>query len=348
MIPSLNLNRYLTLFIKTDMTKKTSSNYGSAIREGFAYLLEKYPEVFVIGQGLWSPWYVGNSMTDLDKEFGIERIIDTPVAESACTGAAVGAALAGMKPIMVHPRMDFMLYAMDAIVNQAAKWSSMMGGQAHAGVTIRAIINRGGEQGAQHSQALHAWFAHIPGLRVVMPYSVSDARDLLIASVLSGDPVIYIDDRWLYANEEELEPVSELDLKTQGPKIIKSGDDLTLVSAGYSTQLALEASKILSAQGIEAEVIDMRVLSPISPKAIIQSVAKTGRLVAVDGGWSPAGFAGEIIATITEGVSPRLLKSSPRRVTLPFAPAPSAPALEKIYYPTPEDVVKVSLATFSD
>ena len=162
MIPSLNLNRYLTLFIKTDMTKKTSSNYGSAIREGFAYLLEKYPEVFVIGQGLWSPWYVGNSMTDLDKEFGIERIIDTPVAESACTGAAVGAALAGMKPIMVHPRMDFMLYAMDAIVNQAAKWSSMMGGQAHAGVTIRAIINRGGEQGAQHSQALHAMVRSYP------------------------------------------------------------------------------------------------------------------------------------------------------------------------------------------
>jgi pyruvate dehydrogenase E1 component beta subunit len=330
------------------MTKKTISNYGSAIREAFAYLLKEYPEVFVIGQGLWSPWYVGNSMTDLDKEFGIERIIDTPVAESACTGAAVGAALAGMKPIMVHPRMDFMLYATDAIVNQAAKWSSMMGGQAHAGVTIRSIINRGGEQGAQHSQALHAWFAHIPGLRVVMPYSVYDARDLLIASVLSGDPVIYIDDRWLYANEEELEPVSELDLKTQGPKIIKSGDDLTLVSAGYSTHLALEASKILSAQGIEAEVIDMRVISPISPQAILESVAKTGRLVAVDGGWSPAGFAGEIIATVTESISPKLLKSSPRRVTLPFAPAPSSPALEKIYYPTPEDVVKVSLATFSD
>ena len=181
-----------------------------------------------------------------------------------------------------------------------------------------------------------------------MPYSVSDARDLLIASVLSGDPVIYIDDRWLYANEEELEPVCELDLKTQGPKIIKSGDDLTLVSAGYSTHLALEASKILSAQGIEAEVIDMRVIGPISPKAIIESVAKTGRLVAVDGGWSPAGFAGEIIATVTESIDPKLLQSSPRRVTLPFAPAPSSPALEKIYYPTPEDVVKVSLATFSD
>ena len=135
------------------MSKSITTSYGVAIREAFSYLLKNYPEVFVIGQGLWSPWYVGNSMTDLDKEFGVERIIDTPVSESACTGAAVGAALAGMKPIMVHPRMDFMLYAMDAIVNEAAKWSSMMAGQAHAGVTIRSIINRGGEQGAQHSQA---------------------------------------------------------------------------------------------------------------------------------------------------------------------------------------------------
>ena len=319
------------------------TNYGVAIREGFAYLLRKYPEVFVIGQGLWSPWYVGNSMTDLDKEFGVERIIDTPVSESACTGAAVGAALAGMKPIVVHPRMDFMLYAMDAIVNEAAKWSSMMAGQAHAGVTIRSIINRGGEQGAQHSQALHSWFTHIPGLRVVMPYSVSDARDLLIASVLSGDPVIYIDDRWLYTNEEVLQPVVELDLKTQGPKVIRVGSDLTLVAAGYSTHLALEATKILSSQGINAEVVDVRVLSPLSPELILNSVTKTGRLVVVDGGWSPTGFAGEIIATVTESIDPKIIKSSPRRITLPFAPAPAAASLEKNYYPTALDVVKVSI-----
>lgn len=165
-------------------------NYGTAILAAFEYLLENYPEVFVIGQGLWSPWYVGNSMTDLDKKFGIQRIIDTPVSESACTGAAVGASLSGMKPIVVHPRMDFMLYAMDPIVNQAAKWSHMFGGQANPGATIRCIINRGGEQGAQHSQALHAWFAHVPGLRVVMPTTVADARDLLIASVLCKDHLL--------------------------------------------------------------------------------------------------------------------------------------------------------------
>ena len=178
-------------------------NYGQAIRSGFEYLLANHQDVFVMGQGLWSPWYVGNSMTGLEKQFGSERIIDTPVSESACTGAALGASLTGMRPVMVHPRMDFMLYGIDSIVNQAAKWSSMFGGQACAALTIRSIINRGGEQGAQHSQALHSWFAHIPGLRVVMPYSVTDARDLLICSVLSNDPVVFIDDRWLYEETDD-------------------------------------------------------------------------------------------------------------------------------------------------
>ena len=322
------------------MNKSIITTYGVAIREAFSYLLKNYPDVFVIGQGLWSPWYVGNSMTDLDKEFGVERVIDTPVSESACTGAAVGAALAGMKPIVVHPRMDFMLYAMDAIVNEAAKWSSMMGGQAHAGVTIRAIINRGGEQGAQHSQALHSWFVHIPGLRVVMPYSVADARDLLIASVLCGDPVIYIDDRWLYSNEEVLQPIVELDLKSQGPKVIKDGTEITLVAAGFSTQLALEAAEKLENHNISAEVIDVRVLSTLSPNVILDSVRKTGRLIAIDGGWGPAGFSSEIITVVTESIAPALLKSSPKRVTLPFAPAPAAANLEQGYYPTSDDVVR--------
>ena len=220
-------------------------NYGTALLSGFEYLLENYPEVFVIGQGLWSPWYVGNSMTDLDKKFGIERIIDTPVSESASTGAAVGASLAGMKPIVVHPRMDFMIYAMDAVVNQAAKWSHMLGGQAHPGVTIRSIINRGGEQGAQHSQALHSWFAHVPGLRVVMPSTVSDARDLLIASVLCPDPVMFIDDRWLYNQEDKLSPVVELNLIDQKPEVSISGTDITIVSSGHTSLLSRQAEEKL-------------------------------------------------------------------------------------------------------
>ena len=226
--------------------KTNRYNYGTAILSAFEYLLKNYKETFVIGQGLWSPWYVGNSMTDLDKKFGKNRIIDTPVSESAVTGAGIGASLAGMMPIVVHPRMDFMLYSMDAMVNQAAKWSYMFGGQASPGVTIRGIINRGGEQGAQHSQALHAWFAHVPGLRVVMPSTVADARDLLIASVLCKDPVIYIDDRWLYEQEDNLSKIVELDLKTQKPKITAKGNDVTVVASGYSSYLARQANVKIS------------------------------------------------------------------------------------------------------
>jgi pyruvate/2-oxoglutarate/acetoin dehydrogenase E1 component len=315
------------------------TNYGTAMLAAFEYLLENYPEVFVIGQGLWSPWYVGNSMIDLDKRFGAHRVIDTPVSESACTGAAVGAALAGMKPIVVHPRMDFMLYAIDAIVNQAAKWSHMTGGQAHPGVTIRGIINRGGEQGAQHSQALHAWFAHIPGLRVVMPATVADARDLLIASALSRDPVLFIDDRWLYDLEDDLPPIKPRDLALERPVCRTSGKDVTIVASGFSTRLAMDAAAQLGKNGVSAEVVDLRVLNPLHMEVVVDSVRKTGRLLVVDGGWSCCGLAGEIIAGTVERVPIGTLKKAPARVTLPDAPAPTARVLEAAYYPTAATVV---------
>lgn len=286
-------------------------------------------------------------MTDLDKKFGKQRVIDTPVAESACTGAAVGASLAGMKPIVVHPRLDFMLYAMDAVVNQAAKWSHMTGGQGHPGMTIRGIINRGGEQGAQHSQALQAWFAHVPGLRVVMPATVADARDLLIASVLCKDPVMYIDDRWLYDQEDDLPPIVELDLRLERPRCLRVGTDLTIVGSSYSTRLAMNAAEELEKQGISAEVIDLRVLNPLHPEEVVNSVIKTGNLLAVDGGWGPCGVASEVIASVMEKVQPHQLKSSPRRVTLPFAPAPTARNLEKAYYPDTNSVVSTAVRLIS-
>jgi acetoin:2,6-dichlorophenolindophenol oxidoreductase subunit beta len=321
------------------MSQMTSYSYGTAMRAAFEYLLENYPEVFIIGQGLWSPWYVGNTMTELEKKFGKERVIDTPVSELACTGAAVGAGLSGMKPIVVHPRLDFMLYGLDAVVNQAAKWSHMFGGQASPNVTIRGIINRGGEQGAQHSQALHAWFAHIPGLRVVTPATVADARDLMIASVLSPSPVMFIDDRWLYDLEDELPPVQELNLATIGPARLKEGDDVTIVGSGYSTQLALEAADALADRGISADVVDLRVLNPFDPAEIVASVRRTGRLIVLDGGWRTCGMAGEVIASVTERVAPSELKASPLRVTLPDAPAPTSRVLEAVYYPRLEDIV---------
>lgn len=325
----------------------TTYSYGTAIRAAFEYLLENYPEVFVIGQGLWSPWYVGNTMTELEKKFGKARVIDTPVSELACTGAAVGAGLSGMKPIVVHPRLDFMLYGMDAIVNQAAKWSHMVGGQASPNVTIRGIINRGGEQGAQHSQALHSWFAHIPGLRVVTPATVADARDLLIASVLSPSPVMFIDDRWLYDLEDDLPPVQELALEDLGPASLRSGDDLTIVGSGYSTRLGLEAAERLAESGISAELIDLRVLNPFDPSLIVESVKRTGRLLVLDGGWRTCGMAGEVMASVVERVSPADLKASPARITLPDAPAPTSRVLEEIYYPSLDQVVAMASSLIS-
>jgi len=318
--------------------KNVQQSYGKAISLAFEHLMENYPEVFLIGQGLWSPWYVGNSMQDLDKKFGKDRVIDSPVSEDACTGIAIGASLCGFKPVVIHPRLDFMILATNQIVNQAAKWSHMLGGQAHPAVTIRGIINRGGEQGAQHSQALHSWYAHVPGLRVVMPSTPTDARDLLIASVLCQDPVMYIDDRWLYELEEVLPPIQEADLRLEGPRVVAEGSDVTLVGCGYSAHLCRLAAIELGRSGITPEVIDLRVINPFHDEALLSSVKKTAHLVVVDGGWKNCGLAAEVIARVTEQLPPNNLKKSPLRLTLPDAPAPTSKALEKNYYHTASDV----------
>jgi len=244
----------------------------------------------------------------------------------------------------VHPRIDFMLYAMDAVVNQAAKWSHMVGGQTHPAVTIRGIINRGGEQGAQHSQALHSWFAHIPGLRVVMPSTVADARDLLIASVLCNDPVMYIDDRWLYSQTDDLPDVEEIDLRTVGPRCLAAGTDLSIVASGYSTLLAMNARHQLAAQGVSVEIVDLRVLNPFDPAPVVESVRKTGRMLAVDGSWRTCGMSAEVIASVVERLAPGELRAAPRRITLPDAPAPTSRVLEKIYYPDVDQVVLAAQA----
>ena len=320
---------------------KSTISYGHAILSGFEYLLENHEDVFVMGQGLWSPWYVGNSMTDLDKKFGSDRVIDTPVSESACTAAALGAGLAGMRPVVIHPRMDFMLYALDAVVNQASKWSHMFGGQVSTNFTIRAIINRGGEQGAQHSQALHSWFAHIPGLRVVLPATVQDARDLLISSVLSPDPVMYIDDRCLYDQTSLLDVDSQaIDLSSVRPQILVEGSDITIVSSSHTTMLAMEASKILLAKNISCEVVDMRIINPYYPDSVLASVRKTKRLLVLDGGWAPCSISSEILASVLESGLASCLLSAPRRLTLPFAPAPTSSSLERIYYPKLADIIE--------
>ena len=326
------------------MSETARLTYSAAIRSAFQYLLARDPKVFAIGQGLWSPWYVGTSMADLDVEFGADRVIDTPISEAACTGVALGASLCGYRPIVVHPRVDFMLLAADQIVNQAAKWAYMFGGDMRPTLTLRGIVNRGGEQGAQHSQALHAWFAHVPGLRVVMPADVADARDLLIASVLCDDPVLYIDDRWLYDLEDVVPPVIERPLEGEGPRVVREGGDVTLVGCSFSTLLCRRAAEALERRNVSAEIVDLRVLNPLDLTPVVDSVTKTGRLCAVDGGWRTCGMAGEVIAGTVERLEVGELKSSPCRITLPHAPAPSSRPLEEAYYPDPDHIVQAVLS----
>ncbi len=311
-------------------------SYAQAIREAHAQLLANDPSVFVIGQGLWSPWYVGSSMQDIDKDFGRERIIDSPVSENATTGAAIGAAIAGMRPIVVHPRMDFMLLAVDQIVNQAANWSYMFDGKLNAPVVIRGIINRGGEQGAQHSQALHALFAHIPGLKVAMPSTPYDAKGMLIGSIYDGNPVVYIDDRWLYSDEGVVpEEIYQVPL---GKGIVRrEGKDVTIVGISFMAAQAEIAATELAKKGIHAEVIDIR-SKPIDENIIFQSVAKTGRLVVTDSGWLTCGFAAEIVARVAANAFHHL-KAPILRVALPDAPAPMSAPLENAYYPKAPNII---------
>ena len=314
--------------------------YGEAIRNGFNYLLDSDKSVIVIGQGLWSPWYVGDTMRDLEKIYGTQRVIDTPVSELACTGAGVGAALCGYRPIVTHPRVDFALLATDQMVNQAAKWNSMFGGNSPVPVVFRMIVNRGGEQGAQHSQSLYSWFAHIPGLRVVVPSTPQDAQDLLIAATLCDDPVVYIDDRWLYEIDDEVTEPKSVDLSTQGPKVLREGKDITLVGLSWTTKLLMDAAQRLEGEGISCEVVDLRVLNPLDASAIIKSVAKTTKLLVAEGDWISYGIGSEVITRVIENLGPKVLSAAPRRHGLADAPAPTSKPLEGTYYPHVDDVIK--------
>jgi pyruvate dehydrogenase E1 component beta subunit len=316
----------------------TKLAYCDGIREAFEYCMDKDEKVFAIGQGLWSPWYVGRSMDNLDTRYGKDRVIDTPVSEQATTGIAVGAALLGYRPVVIHPRMDFMILATDQIVNQAAKWRHMLGGKVSPSMVIRGIVNRGGEQGAQHSQALHSWYAHIPGLRVVMPSTAADARDLLIAAIQCDDPVLYIDDRWCYEHEEDVAPAADVDLASIRPVLRREGTDITLAAASYSVLLAMEAADMLADDGITCDVVDIRMLNPMDPTLVRSSVRKTGRLLAIDGGWRTCGFAGELIATVSESLEPGDWRARPQRITLPDAPAPTSKPLENAYYPKASEI----------
>lgn len=311
-------------------------SYAQAINEALHQKIGADGTVFLIGQGVNSPWYMGNTTSGLVDRFGAGRIIDTPVSENGITGVAVGAALAGMHPILVFPRMDFMLYAMDQIANHAANWHYMFGGQLSVPLTMWAIINRGGEQAAQHSQALQAIFTHIPGLKVVTPSTPYDAKGLLITSIEDGNPVVYVDDRWLYSQVGEV-PQNSYSVPFGKGVIRRKGKDVTVVATSYMVHEANRAAEALEQEGIETEVVDLRTLKPLDEELLFESVGKTGRVVIADGTWRTCGIAAEISARLAEKAF-RHLRSPILRVSLPDAPAPASSVLEKKYYPGAENI----------
>ena len=312
-------------------------SYADAIKEALHQLMEEDKRVILIGQGVTSPWYAGTTTVGLIDKFGDRRVIDTPVAENSITGIAAGSSLVGIKPILMHPRMDFMYYAMDQIANHIANWHFMFGGKTTMPLVIWAIINRGGEQAAQHSQALQAIFMHIPGLKIVMPSTPYDAKGLLISSLKDANPVLYIDDRWLY--QEKGDVPEDLYSVPIGEAIVrKKGKDITIVASSYMSVKAIEAAKALNREGIDAEVIDLRTLKPLDEDSICRSVKKTGRVIVVDGGWRTCGVAAEISALVGEKAF-EYLKNPIARITLPDTPAPASSALEKRYYPTERDII---------
>lgn len=302
-----------------------------AIAEATAQCMERDPSVYLLGLGAADPKGVFGTTLGLTERFP-NRVLEMPVAENGMTGIAVGSAIAGLRPLMTHQRVDFALMCVEELVNNAAKWHYMFGGAMTVPLTVRMIIGRGWGQGPQHSQALHAWFMHVPGLKVVMPFSPCDAKGLLAASIRDDNPVIFIEHRWLHGIRGEV-PAEYYELPLGQAKILRPGKDVTLVGLSYALIDCLKAAQWLSEKaGVEAEVIDLRTITPLDSKTVVESVKRTGRLVVTDCGYMTAGVGAEICALVAERAFASL-KAAPVRVALPDAPAPTTRAQVAGYYP---------------
>jgi acetoin:2,6-dichlorophenolindophenol oxidoreductase subunit beta len=316
--------------------------YVDALREGTADLMAADRNVFVIGLGVPGPTGIFGSTTKLLDRFGKDRVLEMPASENGMTGVILGASIVGMRPIMVHMRMDFAVLSMEPLVNQAAKWHYMYGGKMRAPITIRMIIGRGWGQGPQHSQSLQAWFAHVPGLKVVMPTTAYDAKGMLISAVEDDAPVIVVEHRWLYGVAGEV-PEGLYRVPLDEAVVRRTGTDVTIAATSYMTLEALRAAELLDAIGISAEVVDLRSLTPIDTDTLFASVRKTGRLVTADTGHAAFGVAAEVTARVAEGVFSSL-KCAPRSLALPQIPTPTSPALADHYYPVARDIAQDVLA----
>jgi len=307
-------------------------SYGEAIREATDQLMAESDRVYVMGLGVPDPKAIFGTTSGLEAKYGNKRVFDMPTSENAMTGVCIGSALVGMRPIMVHQRIDFLLLAFDQIVNNAAKWYSMFNGQQSVPLVIRAIVGRGWGQGPQHSQNLQAMFAHVPGLKVVAPALPADAKGMLIAAVHDEDPVLFIEHRWLHSTFGHV-PTEMYDTPLGKAKIVRPGTDVSIVATSFMVIEALRAAEALARDGIEAEVVDVRSIRPIDVDGIMTSVRKTGRLVACDAAWKTGGFAGELVALAVE-LAFNDLRAQPIRITLPDWHTAASPIAAAMYYPT--------------
>lgn len=312
--------------------------FTAAINEAMHQAMEKDANVITYGLGVDDPKSIFGTTEGLKQRFGAERVFDTPTSENAMTGIGIGAALLGTRPIMVHQRLDFFLLAMDQLVNSAAKWHFMFGGNASVPITIRLILGRGWGQGPTHSQNLQAWFAHIPGLKIVNASNPKDAKGLLLESIFDNNPVIFLEHRWLHNSEGEV-PKEYYTLPLGVANIMREGSAVTITSMSYMTAEAMIAADVLREAGVSCEVIDLRSLSPIDWETIYHSVRKTGRLIALDTGAEMCSISAEIIARVSS-ICWASLKHAPLRIAMPNFPEPTSFSLTKDFYPTANDIIK--------
>jgi pyruvate/2-oxoglutarate/acetoin dehydrogenase E1 component len=306
-------------------------SYVEALREAVDQEMARDPSVILFGLDVDDPKAIQGTTRGLAEKYGPERVFGTPLAEDAMTGVAVGAALAGLRPIHVHIRMDFLLLAMNQLVNMAAKSSYMYGGQVHVPIVVRSIIGKSWGQGAQHSQGLYSFFMHVPGLKVVAPTTPHDAKGCLVAAIRDDNPVLVVEHRLLYAQRGPV-PEAAYEVRPGKARISARGEDVTLVGVSHMHTECLRARRCLEAVGVRAEVVDPIWLAPLDLATIAASARRSGRLVVVDNGWTTCGAGAEIVAAVLE----RLQGEAGLRVRrLGFAPTPCppTPSLESLFYP---------------
>ena len=324
------------------MHSNETTDFAEQINEGLDEILSSDQKALIMGLGVTDPKGIFGTTLGLIEKYGSSRVIETPTSENAITGIGVGLAITGYRPIMVHQRLDFFLLAMDQLVNSAAKWHYMFGGQQSVPITIRLITGRGWGQGPTHSQNLHSWLTHIPGLKVVMPAFASDVKKLLIASVNDPNPVIFIEDRWCHMQRIDRNLIKSTHLEIGKAEVIEIGNDLTIVSAGFSTIQCLRAVKFLKKHEVNVELVDLKTLKPLDIDAILTSVTKTGKLLVVDSGTEISSFASEIISLVTR-LAFNKLRQAPEMITAPDVPEPTSHGVIEEFKFNSTDIAKKTL-----